>query len=140
MSPIDRQLIIRKAKLIDRDLRRLKKFGEMSLTKYKKDEDSQMIVERILEKATSRLIEINYHILREEFDLLPIDYHNSFVEIGRKKVVGRKFAEKIASAAGLRNALAHDYDELDQSQIYASIKTSLDQIPRYLQKIFEYFK
>ncbi|OGM59175.1 hypothetical protein A3A75_03075 [Candidatus Woesebacteria bacterium RIFCSPLOWO2_01_FULL_39_10] len=138
MSPLDKQLVTRKAKLITGDLEKLKRFEKTPLSNYLRNPDTQLLVERLLEKITSRLIEINYHILRQEFGTLPKDYFNSFEEMGKVGVISKELAEQIAPSAGLRNALAHEYDTIDQSQVYYSMKRALDQIPQYLQLIIEY--
>lgn len=140
MSPIDKQLIERKIKLIENDLAGLKKYQDISLKEYLKNYETQLVVERLLEKITGRLIDLNYHLLKEEFKYLPEDYYDSFVEIGKRKVVTPEFAGEIAKSAGLRNALAHEYDKIDASLIHKAIATSLTQIPKYLKTILQFIE
>lgn len=139
MSPLNKQLINRKAKIVEEDLARLKEFEELTLDKYLSSPNKQLAVERLLERITGRLIDINYHILKEEFNSLPKDYHNSFIELARYGVLTKDFAELLAPSAGLRNALAHEYDEIDNTQVYYSIKNCLDQVPKYLKTILTKF-
>lgn len=101
-----------------------------------RNEEAQLIVERLLERITGRLIDdINYHFLKEEYEIIPVDYYNSFIEMGKNKVIPEDFAKEMTKAAGLRNALAHEYEKIDQTRVYESIGLALNQIPRYLQKI-----
>ncbi len=132
MSPIDKQLIIRKAKLIEEDLSKLKEFENVSLSKYIDSLEIRLQVERLLERIVGRIIDINYHILKEDFNIMPTDYYKSFTRLAEEEIIDKKFAEELAQSTGLRNALAHEYDAIDDSQVHASIKTTLSQVPQYL--------
>lgn len=135
MPRVDIELLRRKIKLLEENLARLKDFREISLEDYLKDDKTQLMVERLLERITGRLIDINYHILKEEYEIMPEDYYNSFIEMGRRKIVNEEFAKEIAKSVGLRNALAHEYEKIDQKMVFESIATAMIQIPQYLQKI-----
>ena len=41
----------------------------------------------------------------------------------------------MANSAGLRNRLAHEYDEIDPKKIFAAIESYLKDTPRYLKNI-----
>ena len=135
MSPVDIQLIYRKIKLIEADLTLLTKYNNISFEKYAKNQELQLVVERLLEKITGRLIDLNYHLLKEKYEVMPEDYYDSFIEIGKRKIITAEFAEEIAKSAGLRNALAHEYDKIDEKMVHKAIGTSLTQIPKYLKTI-----
>lgn len=137
MSPIDRQLISRKIKLIEEDLTKLREFENTSLDQYIKSLEARLQVERLLERIIGRVIDINYHILKEEFKTMPQDYYKSFIELGKKEVIDMKLAELMAESTGLRNVLAHEYDAIDDNLVHSSIKTSLSQVPQYLKIILE---
>ena len=135
MSPIDRQFIIRKVKLIEEDLSKLREFETIALDKYVESLEIRLQVERLLERIVGRVIDINYHILKEEFSFIPQDYFESFIQLGKKGVVEEKLVEEVAESTGLRNALAHEYDAIDDTQIYSAIKKCITQIPKYLDII-----
>lgn len=137
MTGIDKQLIGRKAELIQRDLEKLKEFEKVTLDEYMKDYDTRLRVERLLEKIVGRLVDINRHILKIDFNDLPLDYYQSFILIGRHKVVNNDLATNLSDSAGLRNALAHEYDFIDDTKVYRAIKLSLTQIPKYLGQILK---
>lgn len=140
MPLIDIQLITRKVKLINEDLAKLKNYKDLSLSEYLNSDDKQMIIERLLEKIIGRIIDINYHILREEYEIIPEDYYKSFIEIGKKKIVTSEFAEEIAKSTGLRNALAHEYEEIDPKMVYDAIEKAITQIPQYLNKLTKFLR
>ncbi len=138
MPKIDIDIIRRKIKLIESDLSKLEKYKDLTLPEYLKDELKQLVVERLLERITGRTIDLNYHILKEEYEIMPQDYYNSFIEIGKNKIVTEELAKEMAGMAGLRNALAHDYDKIDQNLIFNSFKLALVQIPNYLKIILNF--
>jgi len=138
MSPIDRQLITRKAGLVQKDLAKLEKYKGVSLSEYEKSDEVQLAVERLIERIVSRMIDINYHVLKEEFNLMPTDYHDSFIELGAKEVLPREFSQELAKSAGLRNALAHEYDQIDHKSVHASIVIALSEVPRHLKSILDF--
>lgn len=140
MPRIDKELILRKIKLIEEDLNKLKSYKNISLKEYLGSFETQLVVERLLEKITGRLIDINYHILREEYEIMPQDYYNSFIEIGKNRVITEDFAESMAKSAGLRNALAHEYENINQGLVYKAIGTALVQVPEYIEKILKFLE
>lgn len=137
MSPIDNQLLVRKAKLIEADLTKLREFENISLNEYTQSLEIRLQVERLLERIVGRVIDVNYHILKEEFNSLPQDYYKSFTELGKKEVIDMELAEQLAESTGLRNALAHEYDAIDDAQVFKSINRCLSQVPQYLKTILD---
>ena len=137
MSPLDLQLINRKAKLIEDDLKLLAEDKPKSYSEYLNNIRVQLKVERLLERIIGRVIDINYHILSEEYQIVPSEYHESFILLGKKGVIPKKLSEKLAKSAGLRNILAHEYDEINPKQVYQSINITLTQVPEYLKAILD---
>lgn len=138
MPLIDTQLILKKVKFIEKDLSRLKKYEDLTFDEYMADDLIRYSIERMLEKITGRIIDINYHILKTEYEILPEDYYNSYLEMGKNKVVDEKLANEMASAVGLRNALAHEYDELNDKKVFESINISLVEVPKYLSAVIKF--
>ena len=50
-------------------------------------------------------------------------------------VLDPAFARQIASAAGLRNRIAHEYEEIDESKVFDGLLAALRDIPRYLRQV-----
>lgn len=140
MSPIDINTIIRKIKLIEEDLSLLSSYKSITFSNYQKDVIKKLSIERLLERITGRMIDTNYHLLKEEYEYTPVDYHDSFVEIGKRNIITAKFAAEIAKSTGLRNALAHEYESIDDKKIYESIKITLTQVPKYLKIVIKFLK
>lgn len=135
MSPLDQQLIHRKAKFIEEDLQKLTSYQKLGEKTYYNDEAAQLAVERLMERIIGRLIDINYHLLKEKFGKLPIDYFDSFMALSKEGVVAEDLARSVAKSVGLRNILAHEYDTIDPKKVYQAINDALIDVPQYLSSL-----
>ena len=123
--------------MIEKDLENLKKIAKLSLKDYLSHSAYQAATERYLERVIMRMIDINYHILSEIEKEMPDDYYQSFIEMGRRKYLATKLAESLANSAGLRNRLAHEYDEINQKSVYEAVEKCLKEVPQYLKKVIK---
>lgn len=135
MSPLDKQLIHRKTKLIEEDLQKLVPYQKLGEENYGTDEMAQLAVERLMERIIGRLIDANYHLLKEKFGTLPIDYFDSFMRLAKEGIVPHDLARSVAKCVGLRNILAHEYDTINPAKVYQAINDALRGVPQYLQAI-----
>lgn len=133
--PIDKNIIIRKITLINKDLKSLEKLSKLSLKTYLSKSEYEAMAERYLERIIGRMIDINYHILLEAEKENPMDYYGSFIKMGKKKYLPSKLALVMANSAGLRNRLAHEYDEIDEKKVFEAIDSCLRDVPKYLKNI-----
>ena len=135
---IDSELVTRKAVLIMRDLSALEPIARKDLTTYLASPVDEVLVERYLERAIGRMIDVNYHVITESGHPPPSDYYASFVELARLGVLAPEFARRVAVCAGLRNRLVHEYDELDPTKVYEALQAACRDIPEYLRRINDY--
>ncbi len=131
---IDRELIIRKLALILKDLSELRELAAASVEEYLSDSKLQAATERYLERMIGRMIDVNYHLVTESGHPPPRDYFESFISLGGLGVLPHDFAKDIASAAGLRNRIAHEYDDLDPKKVHDALQLAMRQIPIYLRE------
>jgi uncharacterized protein YutE (UPF0331/DUF86 family) len=132
---IDKELIIRKLKMIFEDMNHLQRLSKLSLEDYLANFENEVLAERYLERIIGRLIDINYHIICESNEAPPSDYYSSFITMGKLNIISAELATKLAHCAGLRNHLAHEYNGIDEKLIYQAIKTCFDDLPLYLEAI-----
>ena len=135
--PVDKNLITRKITLINTDLKSLSKLSKFSLKTYLSKSEYETLAERYLERIIGRMIDINYHILSENENEIPTDFHSSFTKLGRKKYLPPKLADSMANSAGLRNRLAHEYDEIDPKKVFKSVEACIIDVPKYLKNIIK---
>ena len=79
---VDSKLIQRKITLISKDLKSLEEIGIVPLAKFISNSTYETLAERYLERIIGRMIDINYHILAEIDQEIPLDYYNSFIKMG----------------------------------------------------------
>jgi uncharacterized protein YutE (UPF0331/DUF86 family) len=132
---IDAVLLTRKMALIVPDLRELGRLAAMSEAEYLADDYAEVLAERWLERVIGRMIDINYHLVTELGQPPPRDYYESFLQLGKLKVLDAELARRLAPAAGLRNRIAHEYDEIDPRKVHAALADAIRDIPRYLAAI-----
>ena len=132
---IDTDLVTRKLLLIAADLEPLAAIAARGVAAYESSVVDQAVVERRLERAIGRMIDVNYHLLTASGQPPPPDYHSSFVRMAEFGVLDAGFARQIARAAGLRNRLVHDYDDLDHRLVFEALGTALKDLPRFLAAV-----
>lgn len=128
---VDPELVTRKLALIAGDLDQLRLIHDRGLDGYLANRLEQAVVERLLERIVTRMIDINYHLITAAGHPPPTDYYASFRQLGALGILEMPFAARLAPAAGLRNRLVHDYDELDQRLLFAALRGALDDVPSY---------
>lgn len=133
--PIDKPLITRKIALILEDFKDLEPLAGLPLTEFLSSRMHQLVAERLLERIIGRMIDINYHVVTERDGLPPKDFYESFTRLADLGVLTRELADDIAPAAGLRNRLAREYNEIDHRKIYEAVGRTLNQVPRYLEAV-----
>lgn len=132
--PVDADIVHRKIALIRKDLERLKKLAVLTYDEFEASFEYEVAAERLLERIIGRMIDINYHLLAAK-SISPTDYFESFVLLGREYTVPLELAERMAQASGLRNRLAHEYDDIDPKRIYEALSVCLRDVPEYLKHV-----
>jgi len=96
-----------------------------------------MAIERSLQVLITRFIDVNFHLTNEELNRVPDDYYESFTMLSELEILDRDRAEELADLAGLRNRLAHEYDTLNDSQVYSAFHRLIEELPPILKEIQE---
>lgn len=82
-----------------------------------------------------RMLDVNYHVAVEMGGTAPRDFFESFLRMAELKVLPPDFARQIAQTAGLRNRLAHEYNDIDPRQVHQAAGRALVEIPIYLDHL-----
>ncbi len=135
---LDRELVTRKLLLIARDLEELREIASGDREQYLHSRRDQAVVERYLERMIGRAIDINFHLITEAGQPPPSDYHASFTRLVAIGVLDPPFATDIARAAGLRNRLVHEYEEIDSGLVFDALQSVFRDVPTYLRAIESY--
>lgn len=134
---IDREMIERKLFLNQQELILLRQFENLTIDEIAKDTGKHAAAERYLERLIGRAIDINQHIIVEKGDVAikVLKYRDTFLALAELGVYPREFAEKIAPSAGLRNALVHDYNDIDPEMLKKSISEAIQEYNEYAKYI-----
>lgn len=137
---LNREFIVRKLQLIQEDLNYLQPFAHKSFDTIAQNPVEKAAIERYMERLITHAIDINQHIVSElgqaEHDTKT--YRDSFLVLATLGVYSSEFAEQIAPSAGLRNALVHEYDNLDEQLMELSIKQAITQFNEYAGKVLQF--
>jgi uncharacterized protein YutE (UPF0331/DUF86 family) len=135
---VDPELVTRKLMLIASDVDALRPIAAKGLDAYVGDRVDQAVVERYLERAIGRMIDVNFHLITGTGQPPPTDYHASFLRLADLQVLDAGFARQIARAAGLRNRLVHEYDEVNPERVFEGLEAALRDVPVYLAGVNAY--
>lgn len=133
---LSKPFVRQKCKSLLSDLERLSRLLKSnSFEQLITDEEKHTIAERRLERMVNRAIDINFHLIRSSGEPPPDDYTQSFLQLVSLKVLTPKLAREIAPAAGARNVLVHEYDDLNAKMFYSSLKSAVKLFPQYVKAI-----
>ena len=97
-------------------------------------------IERLLQLIIEAACDINAHLLIKMNQKPPSSYYQSFIDLGKMGVLSQNLAEKLAPSSGLRNALVHLYEDIDEKAVRKSISLTLKYFPKYTRAIQKYEK
>lgn len=102
---------------------------------YFADRDAQDVVERRFETAIQACIDIAGLLLKAEGETVPEVYADRMVALVDIGVLSASLGDRMASATGFRNVLAHRYGpDVDDELVYESLQ-DLDRFHRYLTAV-----
>ena len=119
---LDKNLISRKLRRIIGFLNELEPLTKITFDKYEADYLTKHASERLIELVVESAVDINTLLLVENGQSPPQDYYSSFSDLTKLKVYPAEFVSKIAWTAGLRNRLAHEYEEIKDRKVYQAMK------------------
>jgi uncharacterized protein YutE (UPF0331/DUF86 family) len=140
---IDKEFVKEKINLITRDLERLKVFSDMTLSEVAEDFIKFSALKNVFMEMIGRAIDINEHLIIElakPQTEIPKTYRDTFLLLEDLGVLPRDFAEAISQSAGFRNAIVHDYNNLDKAFIYKTIGQAIEQYAEYCDYILDFLE
>ena len=138
---LNKEFIKIKIEYIQRDLSRLKPMADLTIDEAAKDYIKYAALKNFLMEVIGRAIDINEHIISEAGDAkleAPLKYRETFIRLGEMNILPEAFVKEISASAGFRNAIVHDYNNLDKHIVYKSIGDAIKQYTKYCGYILKF--
>ncbi len=109
-----------------------------------------LLAHRVLSRGAlvferSRAVRVRFHVqtANRYADMVPTmeryvdpaDSQSLFDLLARQKVVSKKLSMKLASMAGLRNVLVHEYVEIDRHRVHRALTTDLRDVESFIRAV-----
>jgi len=138
VTEIDADLVRRKIARISRNLDALAVVDGIALDDYRGDLYRKKGTERLLQETVEAAVDTNLHLLRTAGAATPTDYYESFISLGQAGVIPLELAERLAPAAGLRNRLVHEYDDIDDEIVLKAVSEARQSLREYVAAVERY--
>lgn len=138
---INKIFVERKISLIQEGLQRLQGLKECTFDEVAKDFFKYSTLKLVLMEVIGRAIDINEHLIAESEKVAtetPSTYRETFLTMGELEILPKTFALQIAESAGFRNAVVHDYNNLDHHLVFESVGQAIRQYTQYCEYILNY--
>lgn len=96
--------------------------------------------ERYLQLSLEIVLEMAEMIIAKEGYKKPESHREAILLLGKHRIIPRRFAEKLAPAAGLRNILVHGYAEVDIGKLYLHLQKDIKDFDIFAKHIAKYLR
>ena len=100
-----------------------------------RDDTILAALERHFQKMVDAAIDINMHLIAESGLKTADDYQSTFSIIAEAGMLPVDFALKIAPSVGMRNAIVHQYGDVNKKLMISYIRNSFGQYVEYVKLI-----
>lgn len=138
MTRVDRTMVTRRLAVISRYVGRLAPHVPLTLDEYLADPLRQDGIERALQVSLEATLDVCKHFLRVLGVPRPKDAFDVIIAVGMAGVIPEALARALAPAASLRNRLVHEYDDLDDAKVHASIAKAVRLLPQFAAAVERY--
>jgi len=134
MTPVERDIVRRKLAVITESLSALEPIARMDVEQFVRDLYMRKAAERLLQELIEAAIDINTHLIVDRGARLQTITMKAISRQGNRRPIPGPLPPA-GSLAGLRNRLVHEYDVIDRSLVFESLKRALALYPRYVESI-----
>ena len=141
---LEEEFINRKINLIREDLGKLEHLRGLTIDEIAKDWLKYSALKNVLMEIIGRGIDINEHLILELMEKpeveAPRSYRETFLALAKLKILPENFARQIAKSAGFRNAVVHDYNEIDRYIIYRKVDDIIEEYGKYCGYVLDFLE
>ena len=136
---VDHDLILAKAGLIRRHLKRVSDKASVDLKKYLKDLDLQDLISFNLHLAIENCIDLAAHVISEEGLGVPGSASEMFYLLEENNYLSPELTEKMIKAVGLRNLIVHEYGKIELKRLFEIVHKDTQDLKEYTVSILTRF-
>lgn len=125
---VDKALLGKKIAAIRDAVARIREVLPASASQFSADRTAREVVVLNLFVALQECVSLAAHWIADEGWDVPTSYRDLFTTLVDHGVLDPGLAQRLASAAGLRNLVAHQYGVLDAARLYATASSELDDL------------
>lgn len=92
-------------------------------------------IERLIELLVMCASDIAFQLLSARGELPPGSYRAAFLRLGEMGILDESLSRSLALGAGLRNILAHEYEEIDYRLLHESLPRILHDMARFMEVV-----
>lgn len=137
MNPL---VMRRKMQRMVQYLDELEAMSHISLDEYLSEVRERRAVERLIQLIVDVAVDVNTHMVVDAGHPAPNDSRSSFMELGRLGALPPQIVKDIAPSVGERNIIVHQYEDLDDEIIHASIGQTLKLYREYVRCVLLYLE
>lgn len=138
MSPLDTTRISQRCERIEELCGELERARDLELNAFLANSDALAATERRLQIAIQSAIDIAAHVAAARGWAVPEGYAATFDVLAKRGVLDGALAGQMRKAAGLRNALVHDYLDIDPARLHASLAGDIDDLRSFVRAVSRY--
>lgn len=132
---VDRVLLASKIATVRDAVARVRAVLPATSEAFVADRTTREVVVLNLFVALQACISLAAHWLADAGQDVPQTYADVFGRLGEQQVLSPPLATRLASAAGFRNVVAHQYGALDWARVYSIASASTDDLLTFCDEI-----
>lgn len=134
---VDKAILGKKVAAIRDAVARIREVLPATASEFAADRTAREIVTLNLFVALQETVSLAAHWIADEGWDVPSSYGDLFMSLAGHGVLDAALAQRLASAAGLRNLVAHQYGVLDASRVYAIASADLEDLLSFCARLAE---
>lgn len=136
---VNKNVIIRRLEQIDRHLKKLAQYKDLSMKEFLGDSDAQDIVEYNLFQIVNHIVDLIQHIVVDENYGYPETAYDAGQIFYEKGFLTKRDLDIIKRMIGFRNIVGHDYIRLEKKVVFQILKRGKKDIQSITSKITKKF-
>lgn len=137
---VDEDVFTDKLRYISQYVEDLEQMRGLSKAEYLEDTVTQRAVERTLMNLIQASIDLAQHVRSTE-DLSPSGTAKQEIQaLGEADILSSETQAKLEEAVGLRNILAHRYDDINHEIVYEVLHDDVHWFKRFQQELARWFQ